>query len=457
MRGDGDGIFSAGGRSVRLAAFCAVAAGALSVSAWSLEKTVTLSEALRLAAESSAQVEVADASREAARRGREAARSLYRPSVDLNGGRVMLNEDPFFVFGPSAFPAGEQDFWKYRVSMTGILWDGGRRAAGVSAAESFESAAGARGVGAALRAQGEALDSFLGALVHREQGIVLDQRAKALEEHRRIAQALYEQGVVARNDLLRTEVALRSVKDQREGTYDGEALACASLGRALGFPAGQSAKPSGPLSQPPELTMDLPELLARATARNPELQALREALNARQSRAEALRKEGYPVALAEGFYQYEQNRYLLYPHQYGLFIGVKWNLFDGGQRRAQVAEAQAELRRAEAELREAERLLALGIERSYREYRQALREAGSAGENEGAALENLRIVSDQYGEGLVRTLEVLDAESLLAESRFQLISLKYRAFAKQAALLVAAGEDLVKFYGEPPAAETEER
>ena len=63
-----------------------------------------------------------------------------------------------------------------------------------------------------------------------------------------------------------------------------------------------------------------------------------------------------------------------------------------------------------------------------------------------ASEENLRIIEDQYKEGLARTTDVLDAESVLAESRWRVVQMHYRAYARQAGLLAAMGEDLPSFY-----------
>jgi len=61
-------------------------------------------------------------------------------------------------------------------------------------------------------------------------------------------------------------------------------------------------------------------------------------------------------------------------------------------------------------------------------------------------VENLRIVEDQYRAGLAKSTDVLDAESTLAESRFNLVNQHYNAYLKQGALLTVASEDLPTFY-----------
>ena len=52
----------------------------------------------------------------------------------------------------------------------------------------------------------------------------------------------------------------------------------------------------------------------------------------------------------------------------------------------------------------------------------------------------------EFGSGLARSTDVLDAESTLAESRFTLVNQHYNAYLKQGALLTIVGEDLPAFY-----------
>jgi outer membrane protein TolC len=75
--------------------------------------------------------------------------------------------------------------------------------------------------------------------------------------------------------------------------------------------------------------------------------------------------------------------------------------------------------------------------------------------NVNASEENLRIIQDQYKEGLARTTDVLDAVTVLAESRWQVVQMHYRAYARQAALLASMGEDLPAFYEKGLAAPVE--
>jgi outer membrane protein TolC len=100
------------------------------------------------------------------------------------------------------------------------------------------------------------------------------------------------------------------------------------------------------------------------------------------------------------------------------------------------------------------RTLDIGVDEAWRDFTQALREAGTARTNVEAAEENLRIEEDQYKAGLSRTIDVLDAEAVLAESRFSLVNQHYTAYLKEGLLAAAAGLDLpAVFAGAAPAPE----
>jgi outer membrane protein TolC len=66
--------------------------------------------------------------------------------------------------------------------------------------------------------------------------------------------------------------------------------------------------------------------------------------------------------------------------------------------------------------------------------------------NVAAAQENLRIVTDQYQQAYAKSADVLDAETVLAESRFSLADCLCGAYTRQAGLLAVLGEDPEAFY-----------
>lgn len=410
------------------------------------QEVLTLDRALEIAARNSLAAEVSTLDEAQAREETEAARALYRPEVSVEGGHVNLDNDPAFQFGPMTFPAGDQVYWRYDLSVRQILWDGGRRREAVAAGRAGERAAAHGAAESVRRVQAEAVARYVGALALKAQAEVVDQRRRALGDHLRTVKDLFDQGVVARNDLLRTEVALRSVEDQKRTLASAYATAIEELNRSLGLdPATPHLLPDG-LGPTPAVPWDEAEARSRAGRDNQGLKALDARIAALEAALALKEKDFAPVLLAEAGHGYEQNRYMAYPHVNRLFVGVSWNVYDGGARAARVRQARARVDKARRERVEAKREAENAAARAYREFSDALQDAGTARLNVAASEENLRIVEDQYREGMARSTDVLDAESILAESRFQVARTHYQAYARQAALLAAAGEDLRSFF-----------
>jgi Outer membrane protein len=219
-----------------------------------------------------------------------------------------------------------------------------------------------------------------------------------------------------------------------------------ALARIMGEDPERTVRLPDRLPGPPRLPAGEAALAAAARSRSPEIRALEAELDAARKAARLRGRAGMPKVFAEASHTYEENPYLLHVNANVLFVGLSWNLYDGGARRARLAEARTGVSRVERLLADARRRVANRVDAAYRRYRQALREGRTAARNVAAAEENLRIEEDQYRVGMVTTTEVLDAEALLAASRFELIARHAGAYLRQGELLALAGEDLAAFY-----------
>nr|WP_320133974.1 TolC family protein [uncultured Holophaga sp.] len=449
------------GLALLLAMGCSLAAQSLS-----------LPEAIRLAGRDSYRAEAARLEHRQALAETGQVHSLYLPELQLDAGHLNLSAQPglrngpftvgpldlggvtvpAFSLGPLETPLGDRSAWKAKLSLRYLVYDFGKREAALNAARNREEARGLEGDGQLRCAQAEVAARYVALLGLKARGEVLLQRRKALEDHLQTAQNLFTQGVVARNDLLRTEVALRSLGDAEQALDSAESGAREQLNQALG------REPTAPLelkrvpSQPPPLPWNEAQCRERALASNESIRALRAKVKTLEGQTALDRRDWTPNVVAEAFHSYEQNSYSLHPHETGLYMGLSWKVFDGA-RRSRLQTSAAGLDLARQELRNAEQQAGNAAAEAWRDCRTALREMETARTNVAASEENLRIVEDQYREGMVQGGDALEAEALLAESRFALTEHRTRAYTRQAALLALLGEDLALFYGH---ADTEE-
>jgi len=416
---------------------------------------LSLPEALRMAGRGSFKAEAARL--EKARAGEETsqARSLYLPEVDLTGGILGLQHQPRLIgepitlgnlhLGPLSSPLADTSSWRWKLSVNYLVYDFGKRARAVEAVRSRESAVAGREDFEVRRAQAEAASRYVGLLHIKAQRGVLAQRRKALEDHLKIVQDLFGQGVVARNDLLRTEVALRSLGDAERALDSAESGARDALALALGLEPGQALELPGDLPAPPALPWNEAECRARAEASNEGVKALQAKVKALESQVALKKGDATPNVVAQAFHQYEQNSWMPNPNQNGVYLGLSWKVFDGA-RASRVRQATSELDLGRREAKDASRQAGNAAAAAWRDFQVALQEVGTMEANVAASEENFRILEDQYREGMAQSSDALDAEALLADSRLGLAARRYRAYAQQAALLAVLGEDLPAFY-----------
>lgn len=407
---------------------------------------LTLPEALRMVDRSSIQADTARIERASAREDTLQISALYSPRVTLEGGHLNLDNAPAFIDGPILFPAGEQQSWHYKLDARYLLWDGGRRASAAEGSRLREVAVELAGSDSVRRAQAEVATRYAALLAVKAQKRVAAQRRETLAEHLRTVRDLFDHGVVARNDLLRTEVSLRSVGDAEGALDDAYAGALEALNVAMGADPTAPRELHEQLPPPPSVPWDEEGCRTLGGTHNGAVLAAEAKVRALREQFRLRRRDYSPSLVTEVAHTYDQNKYMLHPFVTSFFAGLSVTVFDGGERASKVRQASLEVDRAARELAEARRAAEAAAVQALREFRQSLREADTARANVEAALENLRIVEDQYREGLARNADVLDAEQVLAESRFSLAQRDLQAYARQAALLVALGQDLPAFY-----------
>lgn len=438
--------------SMRAVIACLALAG---LPTWAQEP-LTLAGALRQAGVASLQSDNARLSQAAAREDSAQVKALYLPEFAFMGGFRALDERPGLLSQPmhlgaitvpsQIIPMEDKDSWRYKASLQYLVWDFGKRSRALSASRAKEEAVSFAGRGEILRAQSETASRYLALLNIKAQKRVVAQRRETLERHLQDVKALFEHGMVARNDLLRTEVALRTVGDVDHALDQGYASALEALKVGMGLPGTSVVALPEEIVGPPRLPWDETACRAKAIDGNPLVRAQKARVKALKDQGVLKRRDFLPNVVAEASHTYAQNSYMAHEHENAITLGLSWKVFDGGIRSAKVRQSDFETDRARRELLEAERQAESAAAAALRAYRQSLSEMDTSRENVKAAEENLRIVSDQYKEGLVRNTDVLDAESVLAESRSALAERRHRAYSQQVFLLVALGEDMPAFY-----------
>jgi len=249
----------------------------------------------------------------------------------------------------------------------------------------------------------------------------LDQSIKALERHRNFVQHAIEVQKAARVELMRVEVRVADLKQQRIAAENGRILLLDALAERMGIAdRAHTFSVVGTMTLRP-LSVDPNEGLDRALSHRPDVRALEAAVRAGQRRLDAARGEHGPSLGLEGSIGW---RYSADPtvHPSGtdnvedvayVGLGLKLPLFQGGGISARVRRAKAEwlvlkqrLRQLKLRVRVEVRSAAFSIT-AARERVQATQTAVDQ------AVESLRIEQNQYRAGRGSITNVLDAQAAL--------------------------------------------
>lgn len=415
---------------------------------------LSLSKALEYTEKKCYQAEVGKLDIESARENISESLSLYYPKIDFSLGHIHLDNDPAFKFGPMTFPAGEQVFWKWDFALNYTIWDFGRRNKIVESYKKSEEAVSLKVSSDIKNKQVEVTALYMNALTLIDQIEVLKQRKRTLEEHLKTAQNLFDQGVVTRNDVLRTEVALRTLDDQMRTLQSSQKNVKDNLKKAIGINIDEEINLTDPTKARSEeegtgllrLSLSEDELKEKVLNQNEALRALQLKIDSLNEIYNFAKKDYFPYVVGALGHSYEQNRYMAYPHINKLYLGISLNVFDGGIRRAKISKARIELEKVQREKREVEKeIIVKGLE-AYREYLDSFEEYKTAKLNVNSSYENLRIIEDQYKEGLLKTTDFLEAEAIYAESRFREIESLHKILTIEAKIAAIIGEDLKKYF-----------
>ncbi|MBZ9629512.1 TolC family protein [Salegentibacter sp. LM13S] len=168
----------------------------------------------------------------------------------------------------------------------------------------------------------------------------------------------------------------------------------------------------------PDLT-DLP-LEEIAPEKRSEVKALEEAEKATTYKAKMERNHRIPKIALKGHYEFLEDDLSLFDPQWYAAVGIKWNLFDGGQSRLKSLKSKLEAEKYREQIGEAEELIALSIVKAELSYEASLQNSRIAQKEIELAQATFELVNKQHKNDLASITEVLDALKDLERANFQL-------------------------------------
>ena len=414
--------------------------------------SMSFAEAMERLESSSHVLEAARLELAQARSELDQARGRRLPTVSLEGRATRLDSpldielsDVLPGFGgllppglaPVRYEIQSEQFYNLALQARMPLYTGGRISAGVAAGQAGAEAGEAAVAATRARLHELLVQRYFGLSLAGEAVKVRSATVVGLARHLDDALRLEEEGLIARAERLRANVALAEAQRDLRTAEEQYALAGAALAALLTLPGPPS--PGTPIPPPPE-SPELAELTDQAMADNPTLDELR----SREAQAEAaVRAErgGFmPTLGAFGRREIYTGDLTLLDPDWAVGLVAEWTLFDGFQRRARLDQAAARSDRVTALRADAERQIELLLRQRHEQLVAALARLDSFAATRELAEESLRAQQRAFEEGLASSLDVIDAELALSRVRLGELDARLQAWNALAGLYSASGQ-----------------
>ena len=408
----------------------------LSAPAWSAP--LTLQECLQKAKENNPGLKSSAWDTRLAQENIRLAKSANYPRIDAQGGYTMQLEPQAVKINGFTAETQDANYLTGGLTASYTIYDFGRRNArtqqAVAVADASAQTFEARRSDVAL----QVIETYFGILETAKLIRAAEDEVSQVEEHRRVAQVLFEEGVVTRNDVLQADVRLASARQKLLAMQNRRENLWLLLNFHTGNPAGFRADLDEDAAMPPARKDGNND--ASFLSRRHEIQALRHTLEASEAEVKESRSNFYPELFTRLALDYVQNDKVTEQAIMSASIGIKVNLFDGFASTSAREKALKNRSRVQDTLLLAEQQTRLEADTAANDLAVSKVRILVAEAAIRQSEENLRINRERYRERVGTATEVLDAQTLVTQAKTDYYQAFYDNQTALARLKRAVGE-----------------
>lgn len=299
-------------------------------------------------------------------------------------------------------------------------------------------------------------EAYFRILQCRNMVAVNQEAVDTLTAHLNNVQAHYRVGMVAKSDVLRSQVELANAQQALVLAQNDYDIAVATFNNIIGLPTETNVNASEELTYT-EYELTLRPCTEYALWHRPDGIAADRAVSAQQANMNA-EKSGYqPKLSAQAQRSLAGDAITETNHKSGdaMTVGVvaSWNIFDNNVTGARVAQQKASLMKAEETAAETYEQIQLDVQTAYLNLMAAAKNIATTSVAVEQAREDYKIAQVRYTAGVGTNVDVMDAEQALISAQTTYVSALYKHNVSKASLDWAMGIkvelDVSKFYKRP--------
>lgn len=269
------------------------------------------------------------------------------------------------------------------------------------------------------------------------------ESVERLTDHLKNVQAQYDVGVVAKVDVLRSQVELANAQQsliQAENNYQ---IAEANMNKIVGLPLDTKLELNNLLVYNPyDKTME--ECLAYSTKHRPELEQAKQNVEAAKGSLMAARSGHMPKVYGNASKGWSSSNWPGDENgDWAVGVSVSMNVFDSGVTLSKIHGAEADLKQAEETYRNTVDSVNLDVRTNYLGLREAEKRINTTKLAVEQADEDYRIAQLRYQNGVGTNTDVLDAQVALTQAQTNYLQALYDFNTSKTDLETAIGVPMV--------------
>ena len=270
---------------------------------------------------------------------------------------------------------------------------------------------------------------------------LLDSTVNAYRESLNLTQALYETGIDSQESVLQAQTQLANAQAQDTNVGILRSQYEHAIAMLIGRPASQFSIPSMPLdAAPPKVPIGVPSQLLE---RRPDIAAAERGMEQANAQIGVAVAAFYPNLTLSGTFGFENTSaadWFTWPsHYWSVGPQLAQTLFEGGLRRATVAQYQAQYDQSAANYRQTILTALQQVEDNLASLRILSEEMQQEAAAVDFAQKNLALATDRYKLGIDPYLNVLTAQTTLFSAQQTLVQLRIQEMNASVLLIESLG------------------
>ncbi|MGR9014015.1 MAG: TolC family protein [Gammaproteobacteria bacterium] len=373
----------------------------------------TLEDAWDSAIHNNHRIKSAKADTNASEQQLQSAQGQRLPDLNVSSGYTQYSETPTAktqIAGQTAkFAMSQPGSVKAQAIASIPIFTSGRISHNIDAAEAALQAVQSNETTSVLNIKMQVAEAYIAVLRMESALQVALSHVDTLELHLKDVNNLFDQGMVARNDVLAANVELANAQQLVVQANNQLDIGRARYNQLLDRNLADAVKLTHQFPNAPQGTLN--ELSSNAIKQRPELVALAQQIESLGQQAQSVKAGLLPQVAINGGYQYQENRYQAFEGMWMANVGMEWKLFDGssGHRSDALTRQAISLKEQRDDLSS---MIALQVRQAWLDIQETQKRIAVTQQAIAQADENLKVTTDRYQQGLSTNTEVLKAEDL---------------------------------------------